>query len=169
MKKIFSFAVLLALAVGAMAQSSVVRSGNQYLINGQTMNSREFKGYLQNTCPEAFSKFNSGYKTAIAGWVLFGGGLGLELGGIATSIASGVKAVESTSGATPAEVGGVIAGPLMYVTGALAVGSSIVCLAVGYARMHNTVDVYNVSCAKKPMAEFHLTSGANGVGIACQF
>lgn len=170
MKRIFSLLVLAACVLGAMAQSPVLRTGNHYAVDGQSMNSREFKGFLKNNCPEAFNKFNSGYNVATAGWVQFGVGLGLEVGGIATSIASGFKAVKDVNpGQEPEVTGGVIAGPLMYVMGALVTASGIVCLGVGYGRMHNTVDVYNVRCAKQPVAQFRLTGGVNGLGLACTF
>ncbi len=169
MKRILSIMVLAVLALGAMAQSPVVRNGNNYLLNGQNMNKREFKGYLQNTCPEAFAKFNSGYKTAIAGWALFGTGLGLEIGGAAVAIVGSIKTIQSPSSTPTVEAGTIVAGSAMYATGAVVLASGIVCLAVGYARMHNSTDVYNVGCAGKPVAEFNVTAGGNGIGLACRF
>lgn len=172
MKRIFTLVMLVALSLGAMAQSPVLRYGNHYAVDGTNMNSREFKGFLKNTCPEAFNKYKSGYNVATAGWVQFGLGLGLEAGGIAAAFVGGENMVnqEPKPGPETKVDGGVIAGPLMYVSGALVLSSGIICLAVGYARMHNTVDLYNMGCAKhKPVAEFRVTGGANGLGLACRF
>lgn len=153
-----------------MAQSPVLRNGNHYVVDGQSMNSREFKGFLKNTCPEAFNKFNSGHKVATAGWVQFGLGLGLEVGGLAATIVSAKNMADQQPQEPTKLEGGAIAGPLMYVSGALVVSSGIVCLAVGYARMHNTVDIYNLSRGRQAFVpEFRLTGGVNGLGLACRF
>lgn len=170
MKKIIVF--LLVLMTGCLsinAQSPVYRNGNSYMVDGQMMNKKAYKGYLQNTCPEAFNKFNSGYKTANAGWGLFGAGLGLETAAIAMAIATPAIAVDKKEVDDKTMVGLSTGMALSYVTGSLMTTAGIVCLAVGYAKMHSAADMYNTSCAKKPVAELHLTAGRNAVGLACKF
>ena len=81
MKKFFALMLVSVLALSAMAQSPVYRVGDKYMMDGKMMNKREFKGYLQNTCPEAFQLFNNGYKLSIAGWTCFGTGLAINAAG----------------------------------------------------------------------------------------
>ena len=78
MKKIITMLLMSVIALGAMAQSPVYRVGDKYMMDGKMMNKQEFKGYLQNTSPEAFQLFNNGYKLSIAGWSCFGVGLALN-------------------------------------------------------------------------------------------
>jgi hypothetical protein len=81
MKKFFTWMLVCILAMSAMAQSPVYRVGDKYMMDGKMMNKREFKGYLQNTCPEAFQLFNNGHKLGIAGWTFFGTGLAVNAAG----------------------------------------------------------------------------------------
>ena len=51
-----------------------LRIGNSYIVNQNVMNSRAYMGYLQNTSPEVYGRFKSGYVTAMTGWGLFAAG-----------------------------------------------------------------------------------------------
>ena len=42
-----------------------LRIGNSYIVNQNVMNSRAYMGYLQNTSPEVYGRFKSGYVTAM--------------------------------------------------------------------------------------------------------
>ena len=77
-KKIIAMLLMSVITLGVMAQSPVYRIGDNYMMDGQMMNKREFRGYLQNTSPESFQLFNNGYKLSIAGWSCFGVGLAVN-------------------------------------------------------------------------------------------
>ena len=151
MKKIF-----------AMAQSPVYRVGDQYMMDCKMMNQREFKGYLQNTCPEAFQLFNNGYKLSIAGWTCFGVGLTVNSVG---SVLLRRYLNSSTKKDNMYYVGYALssAGTCMTIAG-------ITCLGVGYARMHKAADLYNIEQAHRP--DLTWVFGVNtegGLSIAMQF
>ncbi len=161
---------MLVLLTGCMmvqAQSPVIRNGNDYVVDGQVMKKAAFNGYLKNTCPEAYAKFNSGYKTSKAGWGLFGTGIGLGVAAVGMAIATPWAVQDKSDEAVIGYSTGMV---LAYVASSLATTSGIICLAVGYGKMHNSADnLYYATCAKKPVAELHLTAGQNGIGLACRF
>lgn len=168
MKKLLAFfLVMMAGLMTIQAQSLVVRNDNDYIVDGQVMNKAAFNGYLQNTSPEAYAKFNSGYKLSKTGWGLFGAGLGTEV--IAIAMAMATPAVIQGGLTTSKAVGYTTGTALIYIAGTSLTTAGIVCLAVGYGKMHNAADLYNVSRASKPTAELHLTAGANAIGLACRF
>ena len=162
MKKILAMLLMSVITLGAMAQSPVYRVGDKYMMDGKMMNKREFKGYLQNTSPEAFQLFDNGYKLGIAGWSCFGAGLALN------TIGSGMMR-RYVNGATQKDA-------VYYVGTALnSAGSGITvvgitCLAVGYTRMHKAATLYNIDKAQRP--DLRWVFGVNNQGdmsIAMQF
>ncbi len=155
-------------------QSCVIRSGNTYIVDGQAMNKKAFDGFLKNTNATAYNKFNNGYKLSKAGWGLFGGGLGLETVAFIMAAATPAVAMKAADNASDeavvkTSVGYTTGMALAYIAGAAATTAGIVCLGVGYGRMHNAADVYNVDCQKKPVAELQLTAGRGTIGLACKF
>ena len=162
MKKIFVMLMMCVVALGAMAQSPVYRVGDKYMMEGQMMNKQAFKGYLQNTCPQAFQLFQNGYKLSIAGWSCFGVGLAVNTAGSALL-------QRYINGKVPKD-------NVYYVGSALSsIGSSvtvagITCLAVGYARMHKAADLYNIEQAHRPDLAWVFGLNSNGdFSIAMQF
>lgn len=159
--------ILIMAVVGTFtvcAQSPVVRVGNSYLVNGKSMNKVAFNDYLSKTCPDAFAKFDNGYKLSKTGWGLFGGGVGLCFASVVCGMVGAVNISQ------PEQVNGLVgASVAMGIVGDCMTTAGIVCLGVGYGRMHNAADMHNVGCVKKPVAEFHLTTGGNTIGIACRF
>lgn len=58
----------------------------------------------------------------------------------------------------------------MYYIGGVSVLASIPTICVGYAKMHNSVDVYNVSCtASEARPYLSVQAGQNGIGLALNF
>ncbi len=166
MKRIYSLLLVAVLAMSAMGQSPVYRNGNHYFVNGENMDQRAFRGYLQNNSPVAFERFNSGQKIATAGWALFGTGLGIEAVGnvLMQTIA------KKSAGKTAEQVyQGLSISQSIISLGSATVASGIACLGVGYARMHRAADLYNVETAYRKGAEFTLSMGENGVGLTCKF
>lgn len=177
MKRVFFLLVAIMSMLAAQAQtqqSCVIRSGNTYIVDGQAMNKKAFDGFLKNTNATAYNKFNNGYKLSKAGWGLFGGGLGLETVAFIMAAATPAVAMKTADNASDeavvkTSVGYTTGMVLAYVVGAAATTAGIVCLGVGYGRMHNAADVYNVDCQKKPVAELQLTAGRGTIGLACKF
>jgi len=174
MRKIFAvlFVALLALPMSAQ----VLRNGNTYNVDGQNMKKKAFAEYMQaNAEASLANKFKSGLTVANAGWGLFGGGLALEVGGFfctASSGAAGMRADEKGKSAGKTVSGMALAGTAMYIVGSCAVTASIVCLGVGYARMHNTADAYammNNNRKDQPQAYLSVKADGNGLGLALNF
>lgn len=149
------FAVLFALiSIPATAQvdnsAFVVRYGNTYIAENMTMNKKAFMGFLQSRDAVNYNYFRSAYRLSNVGWGLFGGGLAV-----------------SVVGAFFGQVGAVVSS-----VGGLANTAGIVCLGVGYARMHNTVNNYNAIRAygqQKPAVNVTLQSSTDGIGFAIRF
>lgn len=123
----------------------VTRSGNTYYYDGRSMRGNDYASFLSKNCQAAYAQYNSGHKAAIAGWILFGVGLGIDLGFSWWVPYSWIPAL----------------------------GLEIACiptLAVGYSKMHRSVDVFNSSCVnKKPVAYWSINASQNGIGIAYNF
>lgn len=162
MKKIFAMLLMSVIALGAMAQSPVYRVGDKYMMDGKMMNKKEFKGYLQNTSPEAFQLFNNGHKLSVAGWSCFGVGLALNTTGsfmLRRYISGGAKRDVTYD-----------VGTLLSTWGAGITVAGITCLAVGYKRMHKAANLYNIEKAQRP--DLRWVFGVNNVGdmtVAMQF
>lgn len=170
MKKILFIACLLAATFCAQAQTSsfVVRSGNTYSVDGQSMNKQGFMNYLQSHDQVIYQDFSKAYKLSNVGWGLFGSGLGLETIGFGIMMGEAIKTGVDASKEkeiNPAEItAGMTIGYLMcFIGGALDL-SGIVCLGVGYGRMHKAADIYNVQVQQKYKAQLSFTG--NGLALA---
>jgi len=183
MKKILSV-LLVALLALPMSAQTVYRSGNTYMANGQSMDKKAFAVYMQeNAEANLSSQFKSGLTVANAGWGLFGGGLALEIGGLACTIA-GISNTSRTvtdvidSEASDIEIstsvtknaGVAAAGTALWLLGSATLTSGIVCLAVGYSRMHRSADIFAIQHNQsKPQAYLSLKTSSNGLGLALNF
>lgn len=147
--------------VCSMAQSPVYRIGDNYMMDGQMMNKTAFMGYLKNTSPEAFALFNNGYKLSIAGWSC------LSVGVVTNSIGSVMMRKYISGNAKRDSSYGV--GSALTSLGSGACAAGIVCLSVGYTRMHQAANLYNVDKAKRPELNVAVVAGENGMGLAMQF
>lgn len=162
MKKILTLLLVSVIALGAMAQSPVYRIGDKYMMDGKMMNKREFKGFLQNTSPEAFQLFENGHKLSIAGWSCFG--VGLAVNTVGTGMMrryinnKAQKDIVYEVGASLAS-----AGSCLTIAG-------ITCLAVGYTRMHKAANLYNIEQAHRPDLRWVFGMNGNGdMAVAMQF
>ena len=162
MKKFFAMFMLSVIALGAMAQSPVYRIGDKYMMDGTMMNKKEFKGYLQNTSPEAFQLFQNGYKLSIAGWSCFGVGLAINTvgNGMMRRYLNGKVQKD-----TVYEIGASLSS-----AGAGITVAGITCLGVGYARMHKAATLYNIEKANRPDLRWVFGLNSNGdMSVAMQF
>ena len=162
MKKIIAMLLMSVITLSAMAQSPVYRVGDKYMMDGQMMNKKEFKGYLQNTSPEAFQLFQNGYKLSIAGWSCFGVGLAVN------TVGTGMMR-RYFNGKVQKDVVYEIGASLASAGSGLTV-AGITCLAVGYTRMHKAAHLYNIEKAHRP--DLRWVFGMNNEGamaLAMQF
>ena len=162
MQKFLAMCLVAMLSLGAMAQSPVYRVGDKYMMNGEMMDKREFKGYLKNTCPEAFELFNNGHKLSIAGWSCFG--IGLAINSVGSSILTSCLRGQITQDYML---------DISYSLTTLGAGvtvAGVTCLAVGYTRMHKAVNLYNIEKAKRPDLRWVFGMNRNGgMAVALQF
>ena len=132
-KKLVVILAAVMVSVGMMAQSPVYRVGDKYMMDGELMNKRESKGYLKNTCPEAFELFSNGHKLSIAGWSCFG--VGLAINSVGSSLLYSCLRGEIKQSYML---------DLSYTLTSLGAGTAVAgvtCLAVGYTRMHKAVNI----------------------------
>ena len=64
-----------------------------------------------------------------------------------------------------------IAQDVIYTTAGCLEIASIPCLAVGYAKMHKSVDIYNVLSASRAQCQpyWSIQANHNGIGLALNF
>ena len=145
-----------------------LRIGNSYIVNQNVMNSRAYMGYLQNTSPEVYGRFKSGYVTAMTGWGLFAAGPILTLCIGLPVWLSGDPCIDDHYDSHKVAlhagfgIGSIVVGMGAFVSG-------ITCLGVGYGRMHRSAEIYNFLCANKPTTYWSIQSSANGIGLALHF
>ena len=145
-----------------------LRIGNSYIVNQNVMNSRAYMGYLQNTSPEVYGRFKSGYVTAMTGWGLFAAGPILTLCiGLPVWLSGDPCMYDHYDSHKVALHAGFGIGSIAVGMGAFI--SGITCLGVGYGRMHRSAEIYNFHCANKPTTYWSLQSSANGLGLALHF
>ena len=120
------------------------RKGNSYYYDGKQMRGKDYEYFLSIKCSSSYNQYKKGHNIAIAGWVLFGIGVGLDVG---------------------------FSWWVPY-TAIPALGFEIACiptLAVGYSKMHKTVDTFNTSCAKRNTTYWSINASENGIGLAWNF
>lgn len=158
--KHFITILLLSASITMNAQTSmVVRYGNTYVVDGYTMDKVEFANFLQNQEPNLSKYFADALKLSKKGWPLFGVGVGLEVAGAVTTIATAVASSGNSSA-------GVLSGAFVAAAGECIMVAGIACLGVGYGRMHHAANVYNVQQLQKQRVTVNLTTNGNGVGLA---
>ena len=122
----------------------ILRQGNKYYYDGKMMKGDVYANFLKNNCTEAYNKYQQGYNVAIAGWVLFGVGVGLDVA---------------------------FSWWLPY-SGYVGLACELACiptLIVGYTQMHRSADLFNSTCVGKSQAYWSVTASQNGVGLALNF
>lgn len=135
----------------------LTRSGNTYYYGNQIMNKQATLDWLSTQdCPAAYAQFKRGLDLSQAGWFLMAIGLGLDLTG--TIILGTQTKVNVASG-------------IIIGIGAAFEIACIPTIAVGYSKMHQTVNVYNVSCGATAQVKpyWSLQASSNGIGLAYNF
>ena len=168
MKRVFLFLMLCVLTfVGTNAQNVnadsnlLQRHHCHYMLGDVTMNQTEYMSFLHSNCLPAYQEFLSGYKLSQTGWAVFGCGMGLTTFGAILLVLNPKNSDGSIMHAT---------GISFLVSGTSATWLvGIPSLCVGYRRMHNSVNTYNVMQKKDAYAYWSLQTSNNGVGIAYNF
>lgn len=138
---------------------SVIRSGNTYMYGDLVMNKGQYGEWLKGqNCSIAYQQFESGSKLANGGWFIMALGLGLDLGSVIISATNKTGRVSA-----PAIALGLIGGAFEI--------ACIPTIAVGYSKMHRSVDVYNASCKSTASVKpyWSVEASNNGLGIAYNF
>ena len=170
MKKITFLMIMLVMATTALtAQEVATLGGNNatllqpvgsYIFYGdQVMDKKECAEFLSTHNQPAYEKFQSGLKCTQAGWWTLGAGLAVDLAGslLVAFVPEGGNDAMSWAGIS------------CIVAGGLAVIASIPTIYIGYGRMDNAIDMFNVSQATAPRAYWTVQGSENGVGLALHF
>lgn len=148
--------------------SLVTRDANKYIANGEIMNKKAFMGFLKSRDAIAYKQFRTGYNLSLAGWVLLACGIPIMATGYVMTKEYMLE--EALTLGYIGNKGKIYAAFFTTILSCAATVSGIVCLGVGYARMHNTVNTYNASITnRKPVVTFNLQSSRDGLGIAMRF
>lgn len=142
----------------------IERIGNTYYYNNMAMTKKECDAFLaQNNLP-IYNKFHNGYELQRKGWTLLGVGLGLEI--VGTALLIGSLAANTEAGmATMIGLGatGITIGSCCEI-------ACIPVLAIGYSRMHQSIDHYYVEQKNKQKSlSLNLTASQSGLGLALNF
>lgn len=142
-------------------------SNNEYRLNGNTLDRKEFENFIYLNCSEAYKKYSSGKKIATSGWVFLGTGLGFLAGGAGAYAYANTGNFDSY---VQKEVYYDLGMSFMCISGILGT-TGIIMLPIGYLKQKNAYDVYNKKCSLSSTTPilFNLTAGQNGIGIAMNF
>lgn len=179
MKKFFLLLVSVIFTVSMMGQS-VVRTGNTYVVDGQSMKKGAFAQYMQASAEQQLAtKFKSGLACSKAGWSLFTVGLASEVAGAALAAQGIINIVQDVqAGTTDKDFESIyaavtadkmtFAGVALIAASPLFTLSGIICLGTGYGRMHNAADMY---AAKRSQPQAYLSYGVSPgqVSLAVNF
>ena len=140
--------------------ATLLQPAGSYIYYGdQVMNKKECAEFLSTRNQPAYEKFQSGLKCTEAGWWTLGAGLTVDLVGslLIAFVPEGGNDAMSWSGIS------------CIVAGGLAVIASIPTIYIGYGRMEEAIDIFNVSQVKAPQAYWSIQGGQNGIGLALHF
>lgn len=177
----------------------LTRKGNHYYYNGVKMNKYEYGNFLAVNNMPAYMRFQNGYRMSNVGWALLGASFIADISVVIMGHTRTVlfhEAYMPTYYRTVyrddygheysysdwyqaseyrryGEVLGIQANTglmlsFLCVSGILKI-VSIPMISVGYSRMYNSVDIYNVEKVKKYQPSLSVKGGANGIGVALNF
>ena len=160
--------VVAATSVTAQEVSTTVSGGNATLLQpagsyiyygDQVMNKKQCAEFLSTHNQPAYEKFQSGLKCTEAGWWTLGAGLAVDLAGSILVAYGPIKDNDAMfwSGAS------------CIIAGGLAVLAAIPTIYVGYGRMEQAIDMFNVSQVTTPRAYWTIQGSQNGIGLALHF
>ena len=170
MKKIVFLIAIFVMAASAIKAQVVTPAGGNnatllqpagsYIFYGdQVMNKKQCAEFLSTHNQLAYERFQSGLKCTKAGWWTLGAGLAVDLAGSLLVAYGPIKDndVMFWSGAS------------FIIAGGLAVLASIPTIYIGYGRMNQAIDMFNMSQVSAPQAYWTIQGGQNGIGLALHF
>ena len=166
MKRAYIILLLLGLILSAQAQVSeagpLTKNGRTYFYHSTPLTEAEMAMMCQQNCDKAYRHYMKNRKLEIAGWSLFGTGVGCV--GIASGCLYGYVADHSAGILQTTSMALYGAGALISLTG-------IPMIITGHVRKKRTYRVYNESCGQPQTSqpELKLTTDANGIGFAVSF
>ena len=140
--------------------ATLLQPAGSYIFYGdQVMNKKQCAEFLSTRNQPAYEKFQSGLNCVKGGWWTLGAGLAVDLAGslLVAFVPEGGNDAMSWAGIS------------CIVAGGLAVIASIPTIYIGYGRMDNAIDMFNVSQATAPRAYWTVQGSENGVGLALHF
>ncbi len=142
----------------------VWRSGTDIYCGDQLMTSKEYKYFLQNTCPRAYKQYKKADNLMKAGWSVFGmGAASFTIGGV--MLIADLVAPSHDCGIGAGLFASLVTMP---VAGACFL-AGIPMLCVGYQERDRSIATYNMFCKGEPPITYHITAGQNGIGFAVNF
>lgn len=135
----------------------LTRDGNTYYYGNRVMDKKATLEWLKTQhCHAAYEQFDRGLYLSNVGWFMMGVGLGVDLVG---NILLFVNTQSKTIGSV-----------LICIGSAFEI-ACIPTIAVGYSKMHQTVNVYNVSCGSTAQIKpyWSVQASNNGIGLAYHF
>ena len=170
MKKIVFLIAIFVMAASAIKAQVVTPAGGNnatllqpagsYIFYGdQVMNKKQCAEFLSTHNQPAYEKFQSGMKCTKAGWWTLGAGLAVDLAGSLLVAYGPIKDNDAMfwSGAS------------FIIAGGLAVLASIPTIYIGYGRMNQAIDMFNMSQVSASQAYWTIQGGQNGIGLALHF
>ena len=170
MKKIVFLIAIFVMAASAIKAQVVTPAGGNnatllqpagsYIFYGdQVMNKKQCAEFLSTHNQPAYEKFQSGMKCTKAGWWTLGAGLAVDLAG---SLLVAYGPIKDNDAMFWSGAGCIIAG-------GLAVLASIPTIYIGYGRMNQANDMFNMSQVSASQAYWTIQGGQNGIGLALHF
>lgn len=155
----------------AYTEGTIMRFGGLYVLeqdgNESQMDKTMYLRFISKACPAAYEEYRKGVKMMASGWGLLSGGVSLML-----CVGVPLYVVGDARGSFDKDGGGDMeeAGIAMMAIGSAATAASVPLLCVGYKKMNNSHEVYNVRCGEKG-ARFSLNGqvSGNGIGLALKF
>lgn len=152
-------AMMSSIRAQTMTSNLIIRNGNTYVTGGQIMKpgvqaDNDYARFLEGRCPAAYVQFEQGRRTAVAGWVLMGIGLGCDIGSYVWALLD----LGYTAGSSA--------------VGYIGLGCELACiptLIVGYTKMHHSADTYNAMMYQRPVSYWSINADENGIGLAYHF
>ena len=170
MKKILFLMMMVVMATTAITaqelstsvrgNATLLQPAGSYIFYGdQMMNKKECVEFLSTRHQPAYEKFQSGMKCTKAGWWTLGAGLAVDLAGSLLVAYGPIKDNDAMfwSGAS------------FIIAGGLAVLASIPTIYIGYGRMNQAIDMFNMSQVSAPQAYWTIQGSENGIGLALHF
>ena len=143
------------------------------ILFGITLNAIQAQQILKpsepnDVCMEAWQNYRKADVLWKTGWGLFGGGLGLAVGGAI------LASLTIQDYLPPSERDQRIANQAGFYTMIAGCGitvASIPCLAVGQVRRKAAMNMYNESgcLSEQPLVQFSIQTSSNGLGLAMRF